>query len=221
MKLLKNNELDNGAHIYVVLGQVGVGKSSLVNNHKGKRLVLSFDDSYSTLKRDDGLQVVADITSQELVDTETFLRELTELSKGFDLIVFDNISAMQQMLVDQITDGAAGNNKNGQAAYGLTQKILRKIVRWATTFKGDVLFTLWSKFENGFETADMNSLAFNSVAGFAEVVGRAYVDKDYMVALQPSLEGVAKNRVNKIVKIENVRFWEAVEYRGDWTGEKR
>lgn len=213
MKLLNNNELDNGAHIYVVLGQVGVGKSSLVNNHEGRRLVLSFDDSYSTLKRDDGLQVITDITSKEIVETDAFLRELTDLSKDFDLIVFDNISAMQQMLVDQITDGEVGSNKNGQAAYGLTQKIMRKLVRWSTTFQGDVLFTLWSKFENGFETADMNSLAFNSVAGFAEVVGRAYVDNDYMVALQPSLEGVAKNRMNKIDKAKNEKFWSAVKYR--------
>ena len=59
----------------------------------------------------------------------------------------------------------------------------------------------------------LNDLAFNSVAGYAKVVGRTYVDKDYMVALQPSLEGVAKNRVNKIPNTTNEKFWQAVEYR--------
>lgn len=213
MKLLKQNELDNDANVYVILGQVGTGKTSLVNSHKGKRLVLSFDDSYSTLKRDDGLQVVADITSQELVNTDNFLKELSDIAKGYDLVVFDNISALQQKIVDDMTDGLAGNNKNGMAAYGATQKILRKLVRWATEFSGDVLFTLWSKIDNGFEKPDMNDLAFNSVAGYAKVVGRTYVDKDYMVALQPSLEGVAKNRVNKIPNTTNEKFWQAVEYR--------
>lgn len=213
MKLLKQNELDNDANVYVILGQVGTGKTSLVNSHKGKRLVLSFDDSYSTLKRDDGLQVVADITSQELVNTDNFLKELSEITKGYDLVVFDNISALQQKIVDDMTDGIAGNNKNGMAAYGATQKILRKLVRWATEFSGDVLFTLWSKIDNGFEKPDMNDLAFNSVAGYAKVVGRTYVDKDYMVALQPSLEGVAKNRVNKIPNTTNEKFWQAVDYR--------
>lgn len=215
MKLLKQNELDNDANVYVILGQVGTGKTSLVNSHKGKRLVLSFDDSYSTLKRDDGLQVVADITSQELVNTDNFLKDLSSIAKGYDLVVFDNISALQQKIVDDMTDGIAGNNKNGMAAYGATQKILRKLVRWATEFSGDVLFTLWSKIDNGFEKPDMNDLAFNSVAGYAKVVGRTYVDKDYMVALQPSLEGVAKNRVNKIPNTTNEKFWQAVEYRED------
>lgn len=215
MKLLKNNELDNDANVYVILGQVGTGKTSLVNSHKGRRLVLSFDDSYSTLKRDEGLQVVADITSQELVETDKFLNELSGVAKGYDLVVFDNISALQQKIVDDMTDGLAGNNKNGMAAYGATQKIMRKLVRWATEFDGDVLFTLWSKIDNGFEKPDMNDLAFNSVAGYAKVVGRTYVDKDYMVALQPSLEGVAKNRVNKIPNTTNEKFWQAVEYRED------
>lgn len=213
MKLLKQNELDNDANVYVILGQVGTGKTSLVNSHKGKRLVLSFDDSYSTLKRDDGLQVVADITSQELVNTDNFLKELSGIAKGYDLVVFDNISALQQNIVDDIVDGLAGNNKNGMAAYGATQKILRKLVRWATEFSGDVLFTLWSKIDNGFEKPDMNDLAFNSVAGYAKVVGRTYVDKNYMVSLQPSLSGVAKNRVNKIDVTLNSKFWEAVQYR--------
>ena len=111
MKLLKNTELDNDANVYVILGSVGSGKTSLVNGHKGKRLVLSFDDSYSTLKRDDGLQVVSEITSQELVETDKFLTELSQLAKGFDLVVFDNISALQQKIVDDMTDGLAGSNK--------------------------------------------------------------------------------------------------------------
>ena len=213
MKLLKNNELDNDANVYVIIGSVGSGKTSLVNSHKGKRLVLSFDDSYSTLKRDDGLQVVSEITSQELVDTDKFLTELSKLAKGCDLVVFDNISALQQKIVDDMTDGLAGNNKNGMAAYGATQKILRKLVRWATEFDSDVLFTLWSKIDNGFEKPDMNDLAFNSVAGYAKVVGRTFVNKEYYVQLQPSLEGIAKNRVNKLEKTLNSKFWEAVQYR--------
>lgn len=213
MKLLKNNELDNDANVYVILGSVGSGKTSLVNSHKGKRLVLSFDDSYSTLKRDDGLQVVSDITSKELVETDKFLNELSGIAKQYDLVVFDNISALQQKIVDDMTDGLAGSNKNGMAAYGATQKILRKLVRWATEFNGDVLFTLWSKIDNGFEKPDMNDLAFNSVAGYAKVVGRTFVNKEYYVQLQPSLEGIAKNRVNKLEKTLNSKFWDAVQYR--------
>jgi len=213
MRLLKTEQLDNDASVYVVLGQVGTGKTSLVNSHEGKRLVLSFDDSYSTLKRDDNLQVIDQISTQEILDTEKFLSELDKVSKGYDLVVFDNISALEMSIVDDMTDGRAGNNKNGMAAYGATQKIIRKLVRWATTHDSDVLFTMWSKIENGFEKPAMNDNAFNSVAGYANIVARTYVDNDYMVALQPSLEGVAKNRMNKIDKAKNEKFWSAVKYR--------
>lgn len=213
MKILKSNELDNDASVYVVLGQVGTGKTSLVNSYEGKRLVLSFDDSYSTLKRDENLTVVAGFESKELIETEKFLSEIEKIAKGYDLVVFDNISALEQTIVDDMTDGKAGNNKNGMAAYGATQKILRKIVRWATTFNGDVLFTMWSKIDNGFEKPAMNDNAFNSVAGYANVVGRTYVDGEYKVALQPSLDGVAKNRVNKQQWTPNGKFWKAVKYR--------
>jgi len=99
------------------------------------------------------------------------------------------------------------------AAYGTTQKVLRKIARWAVSYDGDVLFTLWSKLENGFEVPAMNQNAFNSIAGYASVVGRTFVDGDYKVALQPSLDGVAKNRVNKVKETPNVKFWKAVRYR--------
>lgn len=213
MKILKSSELDNDASVYVVLGQVGTGKTSLVNSYEGKRLVLSFDDSYSTLKRDENLTVVAGFESKELIETEKFLSEIEKIAKNYDLVVFDNISALEQTIVDDMTDGKAGNNKNGMAAYGATQKILRKIVRWATTFNGDVLFTMWSKIDNGFEKPAMNDNAFNSVAGYANVVGRTYVDGEYKVALQPSLDGVAKNRVNKQQWTPNSKFWKAVKYR--------
>ena len=211
MKILKNNELQNDANIYVIIGSVGTGKTSLVNNHKGKKLVLSFDSSYSTLKDDGNLVVIADIDTNELLDTTKFLKELSDLSKGYDLVVFDNISALSENVIYDLTQGIAGKNKDGRAAYKAVQDILHAIANWSVKFNGDVLFTAWSKLVNGYEIAQLNETAFTKVAGYAKVVGRTYVDSEYRVALQPSLEGVAKNRVNKIPMTKNVNFWEAVK----------
>ena len=215
MKLLKNTELDNDADIYVVLGQVGTGKTSLVNSFNGKRLVLSFDDSYSTLKRDDNLQVVSEITSQELVNTEKFLQDLSVIAKDYDLVVFDNISALEDQVVYDLKKGKAGNNKNGQAAYGTVQDIMHAIASWSIKYKGTVLFTLWSDINNGFEGPAMNAKSFNKIAGYAKIVGRTYKDDAYRIALQPSLEGIAKNRINKLNMSRNEAFWEAVRVKDE------
>lgn len=213
MKVLNNNELQDGANIYVVIGSVGTGKTSLVNSHEGRKLVLSFDASYSTLKVTDDLTVVSNITSQELLNTQKFLADLTKLSQGYDLVVFDNVSALAGNMIYDLTQGLAGSNRDGRAAYKSVQDVLHGIANWSLTFKGDVLFTAWSKLVDGFEVANLNDTAFDKIAGFAKVVGRTYVNGDYMVALQPSLEGVAKNRINKIDKTKNTNFWEAVKYK--------
>ena len=49
----------DSANLFVVLGQVGSGKTHLVLGHKGKKLVISFDSSYSTLEgHEDEMTVV-------------------------------------------------------------------------------------------------------------------------------------------------------------------
>ena len=49
----------DGANVFVVLGSVGSGKTHLALNHSGKKLVISFDGSYSTLEgHEDEMTVV-------------------------------------------------------------------------------------------------------------------------------------------------------------------
>jgi len=57
MKKIVN--FNNGANIFVALGQVGSGKTHLTLGHQGKKLVISFDGSYSTLEgHEDEMTVV-------------------------------------------------------------------------------------------------------------------------------------------------------------------
>lgn len=211
----KIEKLENDAKMYAVIGAPGTGKTSIVRSFVGKKVVLSFDESYSSLKGTPDLVVYSGFTAKELVDTDKFIETIDKLSSNADLLVFDNISALEDLLVDEITDGNAGNNTNLQAAYGATQKVLRKIARWSMLFHGTVLFTLWSQNKDGKEVPAMNEKAFNAVAGLAKIVGRTFIDeeKKYSVSLQPDFDVYGKNTVNKIEVVPNEKFWKATTYR--------
>lgn len=219
MEIIKKENLGGSASVFVVLGQVGTGKTSIIRSHSGKKVLFSFDDSFEVIQDwgDDeiaNIETIGSITSDDIFNIDKLIKTVEELTKDADLIVFDNVSALEATLVDDMTDGKVGGNKNGMAAYGATQKVLRKLVRWAVASHKDVLFTLWSKIDNGFEKPAMNDNAFNSMAGYAKIVGRTFNDNgEYKVALQPSMAGVAKNRINKLDNVKNADFWKATTFK--------
>ena len=207
----------DGANLYVVLGQVGSGKTHLVLGHSGKKLVISFDSSYSTLEGHENEVTVVEPEISDYNDADGFIAEIDNMAKDYDLVVFDNVSATETSLVDAITDGKLGSNTDGRAAYGVVQKLLAKFARWAIHFDGDVLFTLWSMVgEDGKEQPAMNAKAFNLVAGYAKLVSRTETGFDgYTVVMNPDSRGVIKNRLaDKIKKqtIKNDDYWKAVEF---------
>lgn len=207
----------DSANIYVVLGSVGSGKTHLTLNHKGKKLVISFDSSYSTLVGHEDTVTVVEPELSDYENADAFIDEIDDLAKNYDLVVFDNLSAAEATLVEAIQAGKVGNNTDGRAAYGKLQTLLSKFSAWAIHYKGDVLFTLWSLVtEDGKEEPAMNAKAFNAVAGYAKLVSRTEVGFDgYTVVVNPDGRGVIKNRLaDKIKKqsIKNEDYWKAIEF---------
>lgn len=207
----------DGANIFVVLGQVGSGKTHLVLGHQGMKLVISFDESYSVLQGHESEITVVTPDIADYGNPDKLVSEIDDLAKGCSLVVFDNISAVETSLVDAITDGKIGSNTDGRAAYGVVQKLMSKFARWAIHFDGNVLFTLWSETtEDGKEKPAMNMKAFNSVAGYAKLVSRTEVGFDgYTVVVNPDGRGVIKNRLaDKIKKqsIKNDDYWKAINF---------
>lgn len=207
----------DSANIYVVLGSVGSGKTHLVLGHSGKKLVISFDGSYSTLVGHEDEVTVVEPEISDYNDANGFIDEIDNMAKDYDLVVLDNLSALETTLVEAITDGKVGNNTDGRAAYGIVQKLLSKFSTWAIHYKGDVLFTLWSMVtEDGKEQPSMNAKAFNAVAGYAKLVSRTETGFDgYVVVVNPDGRGVIKNRLaDKIKKqtIKNDDYWKAISY---------
>ena len=215
MKKIVN--FNDNANVFVVLGSVGSGKTHLVLGHSGKKLVISFDSSYSTLVGHESEITVVTPDIADYGNPDKLVSEIDELAKGCDLVVFDNISAVETTMVNAITDGKLGNNTDGRAAYGMVQKLLSKFANWAIHFNADTLFTLWSMVtEDGKEQPAMNIKAFNVVAGYAKLVSRTEVGFDgYTVVVNPDGRGVIKNRLaDKIKKqsIKNDDYWKAISF---------
>lgn len=210
-------DFSNSANVFVVLGQVGSGKTHLVLGHEGKKLVISFDSSYSTLVGHESEVTVVEPELSDYNEADKFIDEIDDMAKNYDLVVFDNLSALETNLVEAIKAGKVGNNTDARAAYGTLQTLLSKFSNWAIHFDGNVLFTLWSlTTEDGKEEPAMNMKAFNAVAGYAKLVSRTEVGFDgYTVVMNPDGRGVIKNRLaDKIKKqmIKNDDFWKAVEF---------
>jgi len=215
--LKKIINFNDSANLFVVLGSVGSGKTHLVLGHKGKKLVISFDSSYSTLVGHESEVTVVEPELSHYNEADKFIAEIDDLAKDYDLVVFDNISALETNLVEAIKAGKVGNNTDGRAAYGTLQTLISKFSNWAIHYKGDVLFTLWSlTTEYGKEEPAMNMKAFNAVAGYAKLVSRTEVGFDgYTVIVNPDGRGVIKNRLaDKIKKqsIKNDDYWKAISF---------
>ena len=103
-------DFTNSANVFVVLGQVGSGKTHLVLGHEGTKLVVSFDGSYSTLAGHKSEITVVEPDISDYNDAEKFVSEIDSLAKGCDLVVLDNILAAENSMVDAITDGKFTNN---------------------------------------------------------------------------------------------------------------
>lgn len=211
MKRIKN--LNNGANIFVAMGRPGTGKTHLTLSHPGKKILFSFDKSYSSLDN------TVDVYEPEITDfqnVDKLIQEIDELTKGYDLVVFDSISSLELEYVAANVSGKIGNNTNKMAAYGSWQEAMMKFRIWALDFPGDVMFTLWTKFVDDKEVADMNDKAYNSVAGYAKMVSRTVNGfEGYLVVVNPDGKGEIKNRLgDKITKkeIANDDYWTAIDY---------
>lgn len=218
MKIIK--KLNDGGNIFVIIGDVGSGKTSITNSYVGKKLVISFDSSYSSLN-DDGNLTVLEPETEDFNNPQKWIKEISEYSSDVGLVVFDNLSALQNTIVDGCISGKIGNNTNPMAAYGYFQSVLIKLMQWCIKQKQNILFTAWSTKKPISETKyliepDVNDKAFNLIAGYAKMVSRTVAGfDDYEVIVNPDGNGIIKNRMgDKITKqsVKNEDFWKAINY---------
>lgn len=195
MRLFKNGELPPQAHMYFVYGDGGTGKTSLFKLMPGKKkLLISFDLSTDVLKGTNGLDV-AIVQQEDMPQIQSIVEQwLSGAVTVYDTIALDNMTALQNMVLENI-DGAS---KDGRQNYQKLQLWFRQMGTMLRQANVNVYATAHQvDKENGHYEADMNIKTFNAFTSMFDVVGRIYVKEGKrLIDLDPEQGNHAKNRLD-------------------------
>lgn len=212
MITFKPGEVKKTGDMYFIYGDGGTGKTSLSKLFKGKKLLLTFDGSWNALVGTTDTAVMAFGKSDEA----TLQQEVTQwlgkylYSDDFDVIILDNVTALQNFVLENI-DGAS---KDGRQNYQKLQAWFRSLANSLRESNKAVLATA-HQIDNGsngldgkgrFE-ADMNQKTFNAFTAPFDVVGRIYKkDGQRFIDMDTENGNHAKNRIDDrtIIKAEEL-----------------
>lgn len=205
MQFFKNGELPPQAHMWLIYGDGGTGKTTLFKDVPGeKKLLISFDLSTDVLRGAKGI----DVGIVELGDMPSIQHNIEQLLNSairtYDTIGLDNVSSLQNMVLENI-DGAS---KDGRQNYQKLQLWFRSMGTMLRQSNVNVYATAHQvdkgpEFMQGRFTADMNEKTFNAFTSMFDVVGRIYIkDSERMIDLDPEQGNHAKNRLDdrKLIK---------------------
>lgn len=199
MKLFKNGELPPQAHMWLIYGDGGTGKTTLFKDVPGKKKILiSFDLSTDVLRGAKGIDV-AIIEQGDMPSVQhTVEKCLNWAISEYDTIGLDNVSALQNMALENI-DGASKDGRQNYQKLQLWFRSMGTVLRqsnvnvYATAHQIDK----GPEFMNGRYEADMNAKTFNAFTSMFDVVGRLYLkDNKRVIELDPEKGNHAKNRLD-------------------------
>lgn len=199
MQLFKNGELPQQAHMWLIYGDGGTGKTTLFKDVPGKKkLLISFDLSTDVLRGAKGIDVVIIEQGDMPSIQHTVEKCLNWAISEYDTIGLDNVSALQNMALENI-DGASKDGRQNYQKLQLWFRSMGTILRqsnvnvYATAHQVDK----GPEFMNGRFAADMNEKTFNAFTSMFDVVGRIYVkDNQRVIELDPEQGNHAKNRLD-------------------------
>ncbi|MEK1327018.1 AAA family ATPase [Limosilactobacillus fermentum] len=205
MKFFKNGELPPQAHMWLIYGDGGTGKTTLFREAPGKKkLLISFDLSTDVLRGAKGIDVVIIEQGDMPSIQHTVEKCLNWAISEYDTIGLDNVSALQNMALENI-DGASKDGRQNYQKLQLWFRSMGTVLRqsnvnvYATAHQIDK----GPEFMNGRYEADMNAKTFNAFTSMFDVVGRIYIkDNQRVIELDPERGNHAKNRLDerKLIK---------------------
>lgn len=199
MRFFKNGELPPQGHMWFIYGDGGTGKTTLFRDVPGKKkLLISFDLSTDVLRGAKGIDVGI-IEQGDMPSIQNKIEQwLNRAISTYDVIGLDNVSALQNMALENI-DGAS---KDGRQNYQKLQLWFRSMGTMLRQSNVNVYATAHQidkgpEFMNGRYEADMNAKTFNAFTSMFDVVGRLYLkDNQRVIELDPERGNHAKNRLD-------------------------
>lgn len=200
MKFYEAGKIPPTPHMYFIYGDGGTGKTSLFKEFEGKKLLFSFDLSTNVLIGDESI----DVFKLEERDMPVMQQELGDLlsraigSGRYQAICLDNVTALQNMVLENI-DGASKDNRQNYQKLQLWFRQLGTYLRDS----GATVYATAHQIDNGPDkvqgrfAADMNEKTFNAFTSMFDLVGRIYVKNgERLIDLDPEQGNHAKNRID-------------------------
>ncbi len=204
MKLYKNGEIPVIPSMYFIYGDGGTGKTSLLKQFKGHKLLFSFDLSTNVLIGEADTDVIliekSDFPRIQSLVERSLIHAIQDEDNDYQVIALDNVSALQNYVLENIDNAS----KDGRQNYQKLQLWFRQL---GTLLKesGKTIFATAHQVDNGAAGltgegrygADMNEKTFNAFTSMFDVVGRIYIkDNERMIDLDPEQGNHAKNRID-------------------------
>lgn len=200
MKFYEAGKIPPTPHMYFIYGDGGTGKTSLFKEFEGKKLLFSFDLSTNVLIGDESI----DVFKLEERDMPIMQQELGDLlsraigSGRYQAICLDNVTALQNMVLENI-DGASKDNRQNYQKLQLWFRQLGTYLRDS----GATVYATAHQIDNGPDkvqgcfAADMNEKTFNAFTSMFDLVGRIYVKNgERLIDLDPEQGNHVKNRID-------------------------
>lgn len=200
MQVYFDGKIPEQPHQYFVYGAGGTGKTSLLNQFKGKKFLFSFDMSTNVVRgrKDTDVAILEESDApqvQQLV-LQTIVQAVN--SKKYDVICLDNMSALQNLVLENID----GRSKDGRQNYQKLQLWFRQLGMYLRNSGVTVLATAHQidnggSLGNGRFSPDMNDKTFNAFTSMFDFVGRIYKkDGSRWIDCDPEQGNQGKNRID-------------------------
>ena len=212
MQFYKKGQIPNVGNMYFIYGGKGTGKTSLAKQLPGNKLLLSFDGSTNAISDTDDIQVISfgqsdakDVQKLTMYWLDRLLYVTEEngkrhLSDEFDAIILDNVTALQNWVINNIENAS----KDGRQNWNTVQMWFRDLAMWLRDTKLPVLATahelttdLKDAIGSPLFKPDMNDKTFNAFAAPFDVVGHISIKNgERIVDLDPEKGNQGANRLD-------------------------
>lgn len=200
MKIYFNGEIPKQPYLYFVYGAGGTGKTSLLNQFEGKKLLFSFDMSTNVVlgRADTDIAVIEEHDKENIQNLVEETLENAIKSKKYDVICLDNMSALQNLVLENID----GKSRDGRQNYQKLQLWFRQRGMYLRNSGLTVLATAHEidnkgNLDKGRYNPDMNDKTFNAFTSTFDFVGRLYKNgKERLIDCDPATGNQGKNRID-------------------------
>ncbi|WP_455429006.1 AAA family ATPase [Lactiplantibacillus pentosus] len=208
MKFYADGNIPVIPNMYFVYGDGGTGKTSVAKQFVGHKLLFSFDMSSNVLIGDKDVDVIMfehrDMPNIQAMVEQYIMQGIQDAK--YQVIVLDNITALQNLVLENIDDAAKDNRQNYQRLQ-LWFRDLGTILKES----GKTVYATAHQLDNGSSglsgegryQADMNEKTFNAFTSMFDLVGRIYLaGGERMIDLDPEKGNHTKNRIDsrKLIK---------------------